>query len=78
MSRLCAASGAVNLAQGFPDVPCPQELKDAAKRAIDEDVNQYATSFYADPSHGAGQIRFAFPKRLETLHAAAERLAKLR
>ena len=36
------------------------------------------TSFYADPAHGAGQIRFAFPKRLETLHAAAERLAKLR
>jgi aminotransferase len=36
------------------------------------------TSFYADPSHGAGQIRFAFPKKLETLRAAAERLDKLR
>ncbi len=35
------------------------------------------TSFYADPRRGAGLVRFAFPKRLETLHAAAERLALL-
>ncbi|HVF05934.1 MAG TPA: aminotransferase class I/II-fold pyridoxal phosphate-dependent enzyme [Frankiaceae bacterium] len=47
MSRLCAASGGVNLAQGFPDFPCPQELKDAAKQAIDEDVNQYAITWGA-------------------------------
>jgi aminotransferase len=33
------------------------------------------SSFYADPLDGAGQIRFAFPKRIETLLAAAERLA---
>jgi aminotransferase len=36
------------------------------------------TSFFADPSEGAGLLRFAFPKRLETLEAAAERLAALR
>jgi hypothetical protein len=30
------------------------------------------------PKDGAGQIRFAFPKTLETLHAAAERIAALR
>ncbi|MCW2613179.1 MAG: Kynurenine--oxoglutarate transaminase [Frankiales bacterium] len=47
MSRLCTASGGVNLAQGFPDFACPQELKDAAKRAIDEDVNQYAITWGA-------------------------------
>ena len=47
MSRLCAASGGVNLAQGFPDFPCPQELKDAAKQAIDDDVNQYAVTWGA-------------------------------
>jgi aminotransferase len=47
MSRLCAASGGVNLAQGFPDFPCPQELKDAAKDAIDADVNQYAITWGA-------------------------------
>jgi aminotransferase len=47
MSRLCAASGGVNLAQGFPDFACPQELKDAAKNAIDADVNQYAITWGA-------------------------------
>jgi aspartate/methionine/tyrosine aminotransferase len=47
MSRLCAASGGVNLAQGFPDFACPQELKDAAKAAIDQDVNQYAITWGA-------------------------------
>jgi aminotransferase len=47
MSRLCAVSGGVNLAQGFPDFPCPQELKDAAKSAIDDDVNQYAITWGA-------------------------------
>jgi aminotransferase len=36
------------------------------------------SSFYADPRQGAGQIRFAFPKQLDTLHAAGERLLKLR
>ncbi len=47
MSRLCARSGGVNLAQGFPDFACPQELKDAAKAAIDDDVNQYAITWGA-------------------------------
>jgi len=47
MSRLCAASGGVNLAQGFPDFACPQELKDAAKQAVDGDVNQYAITWGA-------------------------------
>jgi aspartate/methionine/tyrosine aminotransferase len=35
------------------------------------------TSFFAEPSDGGGLIRFAFPKKPETLHAAAERLATL-
>ena len=35
------------------------------------------SSFYADPKQGADKIRFAFPKKLETLHAAADRLATL-
>jgi len=35
------------------------------------------SSFYSDPALGANKIRFAFPKRLETLHAAAERLSVL-
>jgi aspartate/methionine/tyrosine aminotransferase len=45
MTRLCEQHGGVNLAQGFPDFPAPAELKDAAKRAIDDDYNQYAVTW---------------------------------
>ena len=31
MTRLAIAHGAINLAQGFPDFACPQELKDARR-----------------------------------------------
>src|SRR5512140_1174427 len=47
MTRLAMRHGAVNLAQGFPDFPAPAELKEAAKRAIDSDVNQYAITWGA-------------------------------
>jgi aminotransferase len=47
MTRLAIAHDAVNLAQGFPDFACPPELKDAAKAAIDADVNQYAITWGA-------------------------------
>jgi aspartate/methionine/tyrosine aminotransferase len=36
------------------------------------------SSFYSDPMPGAQQVRFCFCKKDETLHAAAERLQKLR
>ncbi len=45
MTRRCEAVGGINLAQGFPDFPAPPELKEAAKRAIDEDFNQYAITW---------------------------------
>jgi len=35
------------------------------------------SSFYLDPERGRGQIRFSFPKKMETLRHAAERLKKL-
>jgi aminotransferase len=35
------------------------------------------SSFFSHPDLGRTKLRFAFPKRLETLHAAAERLARL-
>ncbi len=47
MSRLCAKHQGVNLAQGFPDFPAPQAIKDAAKTAIDNDKNQYAITWGA-------------------------------
>jgi aspartate/methionine/tyrosine aminotransferase len=36
------------------------------------------SSFYSDPTLGEGSVRFAFPKKLETLHVAGERLLKVR
>jgi len=39
------AHGAINLAQGFPDFPAPNELKEAACAAIREDLNQYAVTW---------------------------------
>jgi aspartate/methionine/tyrosine aminotransferase len=36
------------------------------------------SSFYSRPELGRSKIRFAFPKKLETLNAAAQRLAALR
>jgi aspartate/methionine/tyrosine aminotransferase len=47
MTRLAVAHGAVNLAQGFPDFPAPEEVKEAAARAVAEDVNQYAITWGA-------------------------------
>jgi len=47
MTRLAIKHGAVNLSQGFPDFPAPAEIKDAAKAAIDADVNQYAITWGA-------------------------------
>ncbi len=48
MSIEAARHGAVNLAQGMPDFPAPREVKDAACRAIEADVNQYAITWGAD------------------------------
>jgi aminotransferase len=50
MTRLIALhhpSDGINLAQGFPDFAAPQELKDAACAAIQDDVNQYAITWGA-------------------------------
>ncbi|HSP69059.1 MAG TPA: aminotransferase class I/II-fold pyridoxal phosphate-dependent enzyme [Bryobacteraceae bacterium] len=47
MTRLALKHNAVNLAQGFPDFPAPQILKDAARQAIADDVNQYAITWGA-------------------------------
>ncbi len=47
MSRRNDAHGGINLAQGFPNFPAPPAIKEAAKRAIDADVNQYAITWGA-------------------------------
>ena len=45
MTRLNAIHGGINLAQGFPNFATPSAIKEAAKRAIDADVNQYAITW---------------------------------
>ncbi len=45
MTRWAHQFGAINLAQGFPDFPAPEPLKEAAVRAIREDYNQYAITW---------------------------------
>ncbi len=45
MSRLAVEHKAVNLGQGFPDFDGPDFVKDAAKRAIDSGLGQYARAF---------------------------------
>ena len=47
MSRLAAKHNAVNLAQGFPDFAAPQIIKQAAQKAIADDINQYAITWGA-------------------------------
>ena len=45
MTRLANEHGAINLAQGFPNFPCPDVLKDAAADALRRDLNQYAITW---------------------------------
>ncbi len=47
MSVQARKYGAINLAQGMPDFPAPAEVKAAACRAIEADVNQYAITWGA-------------------------------
>ena len=53
MNRLAVADGAVSLAQGFPDFPCPLELKAAAAAAVADDINQYAITWGSKPLRDA-------------------------
>ena len=45
MTRVTREYDAINLAQGFPDFPAPELLKDAACDAIRSDRNQYAITW---------------------------------
>ena len=53
MSSLAAQHNAVNLGQGFPDFGWPEEILDAAARALKHGSNQYA------PSRGLPALREA-------------------
>jgi len=57
MTRLATQHDAINLAQGFPNFPCPDVLKEAATRAIHADINQYAITW------GAKRLRDAIVRK---------------
>jgi aminotransferase len=58
MARLANQYGAINLAQGMPDFETPQELKDAAARAVQDGFNQYAITW------GTPQLRKAIAEKV--------------
>jgi len=57
MTRVAHQHGAINLAQGFPDFPMPEPMKDAACAAIHGDINQYAVTW------GAPALRLAIAEK---------------
>ncbi|HRI44684.1 MAG TPA: aminotransferase class I/II-fold pyridoxal phosphate-dependent enzyme [Fimbriimonadaceae bacterium] len=62
MTRIFNARGdrpGANLAQGFPDFPAPEAMKEAACRAIRNEVNQYAITW------GAKSLREAIADKTE-------------
>src|SRR6476659_8823898 len=65
MSGLAAQHDAINLGQGFPDFGWPEEILDAAARALKEGSNQYA------PSRGLPQLREAVAAHYNRHHGLA-------
>jgi len=59
MTRLTHLYGGVNLSQGFPDFPAPEEVKEAAVAAIRADINQYAITW------GAPNLRRAVAEKAQ-------------
>jgi aminotransferase len=59
MTRLALKHKAVNLSQGFPDFAAPEEIKEAARQAIADDINQYAITWGAKPLRDAIVEKFA-------------------
>jgi len=57
MSREAVKYGAVNLGQGFPDWPAPEDIKQKAQEAIAADHNQYAVTW------GVKEFRDAIAKK---------------
>ncbi|MEM7331839.1 MAG: methionine aminotransferase [Chloroflexota bacterium] len=62
MTALAIENEAVNLGQGFPDFAAPDFLKDAAKQAISDDINQYA------PGYGRPRLRTAVAQKMANFY----------
>ena len=59
MTRLAIQHDAVNLSQGFPDFAAPEQIKEAARQAISDDINQYAITWGAKSLRDAVIEKFA-------------------
>jgi len=64
-TRLAQRHGAVNLGQGMPDFDPPEEVKDAACRAIRDGFNQYAVTW------GIAPLRAAIADKARTFNGLA-------
>src|SRR5690606_42022363 len=62
LTRVANEAGAINLAQGFPDFPAPDVIKEAACDAIRADINQYAVTW------GPPRLRRAIAAKHGRLH----------
>jgi len=60
MTREALKHGAVNLSQGFPDFPAPEDVKRVAMQAIADNVNQYAITW------GARDFREAIARKTQS------------
>jgi aspartate/methionine/tyrosine aminotransferase len=74
--------GAYYVLADYTNIDAPQASWDCERfaRWLTTDVGVAAvggTNFYSLPGYGEGIVRFAFPKRLETLRAAGERLKQI-
>ncbi|MGI8549538.1 MAG: pyridoxal phosphate-dependent aminotransferase [Dehalococcoidia bacterium] len=59
MTRLSMQHNAINLAQGYPDFPAPEAIKEAAVAAVRADHNQYAITW------GAKSLRDAITRKVK-------------
>ncbi|MFZ5986160.1 MAG: pyridoxal phosphate-dependent aminotransferase [Bacillota bacterium] len=62
MTRMALENKAINLAQGFPDFPAPEIIKQAAVESINQDYNQYAITW------GAKSLRDAISQKLKSTY----------
>ncbi|MBI4445157.1 MAG: aminotransferase class I/II-fold pyridoxal phosphate-dependent enzyme [Acidobacteria bacterium] len=62
MTRLANRHNAINLAQGFPNFPAPEEIKNAACAAIQNDVNQYSITW------GSAEFRRSIAEKYRTFY----------
>lgn len=74
--------GAYYVLADYTQIDAPQAAWDCERfaRWLTTDVGVAAvggTNFYSVPGYGAGIVRFAFPKKLDTLRAAGERLRRI-